>query len=298
MYMYGVRLSMVILALVLGGGYHAAPAATADEDKPAEPPPAGYLGREYVDSRGCAFLRIRIGNESGWTPLRGPDRTPVCNRMPTFPGRDPANLPAGDVTDASSSRAAEAATPDARQPVRTVGAVPAAARAVATPRRHQGRQRAAVDTRYRLPRGYVRVWKDGRLNPLRGPRAAWGDAQMDRIWTRTVPRRLRSGAVARRLATEYAGQKGLLRQSAAVRQQLPANRRANILVAGYRSPESATATVARLKALGIPARVTMRRQRGRTVHVVTVGPYRSAARAERALKALHRAGYRHAALRG
>ena len=34
------------------------------------------------------------------------------------------------------------------------------------------------------------AWNDGRLNPFRGPRTAAGDAQMERIWTNTVPRKL------------------------------------------------------------------------------------------------------------
>lgn len=43
---------------------------------------------------------------------------------------------------------------------------------------------------YEAPEGYVKVWKDGRLNPQRGPRTETGDAQTDQVWTRDTPRQL------------------------------------------------------------------------------------------------------------
>lgn len=44
----------------------------------------------------------------------------------------------------------------------------------------------------RPPAGYVRAWRDGRLNPDRGPRTLRGDLQTRAIWTDDVPRQLRS----------------------------------------------------------------------------------------------------------
>lgn len=41
------------------------------------------------------------------------------------------------------------------------------------------------------PRGYTRVWTDGRLNPRRGPRTARGDAAMHGIWSEDTPMQLR-----------------------------------------------------------------------------------------------------------
>ncbi len=46
------------------------------------------------------------------------------------------------------------------------------------------------------PRGYAYAFGDGRLNPDRGPGTAAGAARMGRIWTDTVPRRVRPGARA------------------------------------------------------------------------------------------------------
>ncbi|AHM05875.1 Calphotin [Roseibacterium elongatum DSM 19469] len=41
-----------------------------------------------------------------------------------------------------------------------------------------------------IPDGYVQVWQDGRINPMRGIRHISGEAEMAMIWTDTVPRRL------------------------------------------------------------------------------------------------------------
>jgi hypothetical protein len=38
------------------------------------------------------------------------------------------------------------------------------------------------------PPGYKPAWEDDRLNPYRGPRSAYGDAQMHAIWSETRPR--------------------------------------------------------------------------------------------------------------
>ena len=70
--------SLWVLALVLGT---AAPAVQAQS--PAEMPPAGYTGQQFVDSAGCVFVRAQVNGDVTWVPLLGRDRAPVCNRTPT-----------------------------------------------------------------------------------------------------------------------------------------------------------------------------------------------------------------------
>lgn len=70
--------SLWVLALVLGT---AAPAVQAQS--PAEMPPAGYTGQQFVDSAGCVFARAQVNGDVTWVPLLGRDRAPVCNRTPT-----------------------------------------------------------------------------------------------------------------------------------------------------------------------------------------------------------------------
>ena len=42
-----------------------------------------------------------------------------------------------------------------------------------------------------VPKGYRSAWQDGRLNPNRGKPMAAGDAQMDQIWSGTIPKELK-----------------------------------------------------------------------------------------------------------
>lgn len=68
-----------VAALCTGGGVQ----AQTNGLDPANLPPAGFDGREFVDSAGCAFLRSTFGGEVTWVPRYGPDRTPVCDQTPT-----------------------------------------------------------------------------------------------------------------------------------------------------------------------------------------------------------------------
>lgn len=49
---------------------------------PAEAPPAGFQGQQYVDSRGCVFMRAGLSGQVTWVPRIGRDRRPICNDVP------------------------------------------------------------------------------------------------------------------------------------------------------------------------------------------------------------------------
>ncbi|NAZ36446.1 hypothetical protein [Rubellimicrobium sp. CFH 75288] len=60
-------------------------AAAAALAQPAELPPPGFAGTQYVDSAGCAFVRAEVGDAVEWVPRLGADRTPVCGLPPSVP---------------------------------------------------------------------------------------------------------------------------------------------------------------------------------------------------------------------
>ena len=156
----------LVAASVLALGLSATGLMAQLRDQPAEFPPAGFTGNQYVDSRGCAFIRAGIGGTVSWVPRVSRNRGPLCNFQPTFgpdvaagpppgPGRvAPLNAPIIDVgpslvtatpppptAHVVAPAPVRAPAPAARvgAPFRTVASIPAVRQApapqpVATPR--------------------------------------------------------------------------------------------------------------------------------------------------------------------
>jgi len=154
-----LNIAVVILALAAGS---AVAQTEPGADGPAEMPPSDFSGAQYIDSRGCLFVRAGLNGSVTWVPRVNRDRELLCGFQPTL-----RQAEAQAVQAAPPKRIV--ATP---KPVRSVAAVPAPA------------------PRARLPKGFKAAWSDGRLNPHRGPRTALGNAQMALKWTNTVPARL------------------------------------------------------------------------------------------------------------
>ena len=53
-------------------------------DGPANLPPSGYIGTEFVDNRGCIYIRAGSISNPTWVPRVTRDRKQVCGRKPSF----------------------------------------------------------------------------------------------------------------------------------------------------------------------------------------------------------------------
>lgn len=111
--------------------------AQAQARQPAELPPSGYAGQQYVDSRGCLFVRAGHGGQVRWVARIDRTRKPICGMTPSAQTMARAqrelNTPAPAPVAAAPAPAPVAAAPrPAAQPRQRVVA-PAAPPVAAAP---------------------------------------------------------------------------------------------------------------------------------------------------------------------
>ncbi|WP_439522210.1 hypothetical protein [Marivita sp.] len=154
---------------------------------PAEYPPSGYAGRQYVDSRGCVYVRAGVDGTVNWVPRVSSNRKLICGQTPSLARQQTVTV-------------AEAA-PVIVTPQRIVRGVPN--RTVQAQKYTQPKQRVRVerivprhvyesqgDTLPPIPKGYQPAWEDDRLNPHRAHMTREGHRATQQVWSNTVPRRL------------------------------------------------------------------------------------------------------------
>lgn len=62
--------------------------------EPAEFPPSSYKGTQYIDSRGCVYVRAGISGNVSWIPRVTRSRQQLCNQTPTNAGAVASVAPA------------------------------------------------------------------------------------------------------------------------------------------------------------------------------------------------------------
>jgi len=96
---------------------------------PAERPPAGYKGQQYIDSRGCVFTRAGINGQNTWVPRIGLDKKQLCGPSRQAAAQALAKTPAAPAVTQAPAVAARPAAPAVSAPAAKpaqVAAAPAA----------------------------------------------------------------------------------------------------------------------------------------------------------------------------
>ncbi len=141
--------SVAVLAATCGFSFGALNAQTLTRDKgPAELPPSSFTANQYVDSKGCVYIRAGVDGNVNWVPRVSRSREVVCGQTPSLGGSRTATAapapaapvqivptaPVAQATPAAPAPAPTRTTPNtvrgavanalAPRPVRTVASTP------------------------------------------------------------------------------------------------------------------------------------------------------------------------------
>ncbi|MBV1927322.1 MAG: SPOR domain-containing protein, partial [Rhodobacteraceae bacterium] len=152
--------------------------------------------------------------------------------------------------------------------------------------------------------GYKTVWEDDRLNPARATGTAAGEAQTNRIWTQTVPRKLivpplpdsKQVLVLSSRDSEPVVSRSSSRSAPQAKPSQIADKSKDVRpkyvrVATYDTDAGARTTAQRLAQTGLPMRLGTVTRKGKAYRVVLAGPFASADQANTALSKVRDAGF-------
>ncbi|WP_417266907.1 SPOR domain-containing protein [Celeribacter baekdonensis] len=142
-------ISVAALIAMLGGAslgvLDAEASALFTADEPAEFPPVAFKGTQFVDSRGCVYVRAGYGDGVQWVPRVSRDRRVLCGFKPTFdaathklpvipdPVETPAKTQVAAVAPAKPVTPKTSLKPTAPVPMATAAVLPKATPKVAMP---------------------------------------------------------------------------------------------------------------------------------------------------------------------
>lgn len=117
------RALFAVCATALLGAFPGGAQNLAQIGGPANPPPASFKGQQFVDSRGCLFLRAGFGGQVAWVARVDRKHKPICGLVPMGSAEAQAAVTADMAPDRPAAAAprpqtlAEAAPPVMAPPV-------------------------------------------------------------------------------------------------------------------------------------------------------------------------------------
>jgi hypothetical protein len=114
------RLVPIAVLAIVCGAFSANSQSVRDIPAPRETPPSSFKGAQYVDSRGCVFVRAGVDGKVAWIPRVDASRKVLCGYPPTMAAMSPAVEPEVVIAPTSEpeTTTATAAVPQVRKPAK------------------------------------------------------------------------------------------------------------------------------------------------------------------------------------
>ena len=190
----------LLIVLFVGSMSEAVAQSLTSSEGPANLPPADFTGTQFVDNKGCVYIRTGRKGATSWTPRVSRDRKLVCGFKLSFTGtsavplrQKPAIVAQKPISSPLSSIPVKqtSSTLPAKKTIPSTRARPAA-QSYAQTTTSNGREIILNGSGMpsKIPNGFRVAWDDGRLNLKRGIPTAAGIVDSEKIWTQNIPRQL------------------------------------------------------------------------------------------------------------
>lgn len=242
----------------------------AQGSQPAELPPEGFSGRQYIDSKGCIYLRETDGTDVNWVPRTLSQGEVMCGFAPTFPSTAKA--------EAEAPKQAEA-TPETPKPAEAIPETPKPAEA--TPETPAPTATTAVPAQTEAPK--VATKPEPAKPAAEAPKEAVVEkAEPAKPEVSKEEPKPKVVAVAPR--SDNAGNPPAVDFS----------RGDYIQIAAFAQKDNTRKTRELVEGLGLSVAVQTVRSKGKPLDIVFVGPFIDADSLKSALQVVRKAGYRDA----